>query len=83
MEGKIEVPLHPTILRQKRVEGGYSQSGMAEKIGLTTTTFGDVERGKRPVKKEVATKIADVIGVSVFDIFDDFKRNKVVAKKVA
>ena len=56
MEGKSEVPMHPTLLRQRRIQKGHSQSGLAEKVNLTTTTYGDVERGKRPVKKLLLTR---------------------------
>lgn len=85
MEGKSEVPMHPTLLRQRRVQNGDSQADLAAKLGLTTTTFGDMERGKRPVKKEVAEKIAQLIGSSVHFLFNEHEKskNKVVAKKVA
>jgi DNA-binding XRE family transcriptional regulator len=90
MEGKSEVPMHPTVLRQKRIQKGFSQSDMAAKAELTTTTYGDVERGKRPVKKTIAETISGLIGSSTQSLFEAHHsesgkalKDKLLAKKAA
>lgn len=80
MEGKASVPMHPTILRKRRIEKGLSQSGMALEVGLSVTTYGDVERGKRPVRKETAERIAAKVKSVSSHLFSEHSKNKMIAK---
>lgn len=84
MQGKSDVPLHPTLLRQLRVQSGKSQAEMAAKVSLSATTYGDVERGKRPIKKAGADTIGGLLGKTVNFLFEASElKNKFVARKAA
>ena len=36
------------IIKKRREQMGYTQKGLAEKVGMSNTTIGNYERGKDP-----------------------------------
>lgn len=56
-------------LRQARVNAGLTQSQMGEKLGLTLAGYRQKEIGERKISIKEANKIANILGVTLDDIF--------------
>jgi transcriptional regulator with XRE-family HTH domain len=52
-------------VRSKRLERGWSQTELAERIGLHFTFVGSVERGERNVSLQSLLRLADGLQVNV------------------
>jgi len=48
-----------------RAERGLSQEEIAHRVNISTTYYGQVERGKRNVSVEVLGRIADALNVEM------------------
>lgn len=57
---KPKVNEHIRLLRLQR---GYSQENMADMLGLSTTAYGDIERGKTDLTLTRLSQIANVLHV--------------------
>ena len=61
-------------IRKVREQKGWRQEDFAEKIGLSVTYTGMIERGEKVPKLETFITIANVLGVSadqlLFDVLD-------------
>ncbi len=51
-------------IRQIRQQRGYSQEAMADSLGLSTTAYGDIERGKTDLTLSRLAQIAEVLAVT-------------------
>lgn len=80
VEGLFKYAADPTKLRSARLEKRKSQEDVALAVDLSHTTYGDIERGKRPVRKETAERIAEQFSKRVQDLFEK-KGKKFIAKK--
>ena len=61
-------------LKQLRTEKGYTQSDVANAIGVTAATIGNYEQGSRqPRGDEAWQKLADFLEVSVDELMDKKK----------
>ena len=58
-----------TNLRVLRKNSGLTQTEIAEAAGITTTCYQRYESGERIPRLDVAIKIADALGVTVYDIY--------------
>ena len=56
-------------LREYRKEKGLTQSQMAEKLGITVSSYNMYETGQRTVPITKAEKIASILNVKVNKIF--------------
>jgi transcriptional regulator with XRE-family HTH domain len=52
-------------VRVVRAERGLSQEEIAHRVNISTTYYGQVERGKRNVSVEVLGRIADALNVEM------------------
>lgn len=60
------VPSHPgERVRLARLQRGLSQENMADLLHLSTTAYGDIERGKTELTISRLTQIAQALGTSV------------------
>ena len=59
--------LHERI-RLLRLQRGYSQENMAYELGLSTTGYGDIERGKTDLTLSRLNQVAKVLRVSATDL---------------
>lgn len=59
--------LHERI-RLLRLQRGYSQENMAYELGLSTTAYGDIERGKTDLTLSRLNQVAQVLHVSATDL---------------
>lgn len=56
-------------VRRLRLELGWSQEELADKVGLHRTYVGSVERGERNVSIDNVEKMARALGRTVADMF--------------
>lgn len=80
VSSKIDYALKPSKLRTARMEKHLSQEQVATPNELSQTTYGDIERGKRLVKKGVAERISTQVGKKMKDMFEE-KGKKFVARR--
>lgn len=80
VKGRLDAALNPTTLKIKRVAKKLSQQEVAENLGLSLTTYGSIERARRPVKKIIAENLAKLLKVKKDAIFNEFKNGKFLAK---
>ncbi len=68
---KISFGKRVKAIRKKK---NFSQEELAEKIEIAVTNMGKIERGESFVTASTLQKLADVLGVRVFDffVFDTF-----------
>ena len=78
MSVKVTLP-HPRMsweriiganIRRLRVERGLSQEEVADRIGIDTSYFGQVERGRRNPTVRVLAKVAAVLDVPLPRLLD-------------
>ncbi|RIV25477.1 helix-turn-helix domain-containing protein [Fibrisoma montanum] len=58
-------------IRLQRLQRGYSQENMADLLSLSTTAYGDIERGKTDLTLSRLTQIAQVLNVSPLVLLTD------------
>jgi DNA-binding XRE family transcriptional regulator len=80
--GKLDSQLNPTALKLRRVNKAISQDALAELIGVSLSTYGGIERGKRTVRPETAKQLAEALSASVTQLFQKGDAGKLVASRV-
>lgn len=63
--------LTPDRIRLARLQQGLSQENMADLLGLSTTAYGDIERGKTELTLNRLAQIASVLHTSVVGLITD------------
>ncbi|AKD58382.1 helix-turn-helix domain-containing protein [Spirosoma radiotolerans] len=58
-------------IRLQRLQRGLSQENMADLLGLSTTAYGDIERGKTDLTLSRLTQIANVLAISPLTLLTD------------
>lgn len=58
-------------IRLQRLQRGLSQENMADLLGLSTTAYGDIERGKTDLTLSRLSQIAQVLNVSPVTLMTD------------
>lgn len=61
----------PERIRLQRLQRGLSQENMADLLSLSTTAYGDIERGKTDLTLSRLTQIATVLDVSPVALLTD------------
>lgn len=67
-------------IRQLRLEKGYSQEVMAEELQISTTAYGDVERGKTELSLSRLEQILRVFGTPLESFFGASSTEKLQAE---
>lgn len=75
LAGRLDVQMNPTQLRLKRIKKNKTQIELASQIGMSYTTYGAVESGRRPVAKAKAEKIAKALGIAFDTAFSVSKKH--------
>ncbi len=57
-----------TLIKQVREKKGFSQSQIAQKLGIARTSYIAIEQGKRDLTLSEFEKLSDVLGVSLEDL---------------
>lgn len=58
-------------IRLQRLQHGLSQENMADLLGLSTTAYGDIERGKTDLTLSRLTQIANTLNLSPVTLLTD------------
>jgi DNA-binding XRE family transcriptional regulator len=69
IKGKSDAAIHPSLIKQKRVEKGISQTEVAKELSVSLATYGAIERARIGVKKAMAVLIAQTLGLDISKIF--------------
>lgn len=69
IQSKFHYEENPSKIREARVAKKISQDEMAAKLDYCSTTYGDIERGRRPVRVETAERIAKILHRGVDALF--------------
>ena len=59
------------LIKQKRKAAGLTQEALAQKIGCATITIRQYESGKREPSVMVLGKLANALGVDIFDLIPE------------
>lgn len=60
----------PEKIRQKRLQKGLSQENMADSLGISTTAYGDLERGRTEITLPRMERIAEVLDTSLGEFLE-------------
>ena len=63
------------MLRQLRLKKNMTLRELASKIGVTLAYISQIEKGQKTPSLHIAFKLANFFGVSVEDLFPQFKNN--------
>lgn len=80
--GKLDSVLHPTHLKLKRAQKLISQDQLANELGVSLSTYGAIERGRRAITKETASKLCSILSASISSLFQPGQQGKYVASRV-
>lgn len=64
-------------IRQLRLERGYSQEVMAEELRISTTAYGDMERGKTELTLIRLEQVLGVLGMPIELFFNPLSRDTI------
>lgn len=73
--GRMEVQRNPTKLRLKRMEMELTQSEMANLLGYKFSSYCSLENGNRSFPSNVASRIAQRLGIKKRELADFFNQN--------
>jgi len=68
-------------IREYRKSQGLSQEKLAERVGTKHTDIGKLERGERNVTLRTLERVAQSLGIEVYQLFEDEKRSKLTRKE--
>ena len=57
-------------LQNVRISRGFTQSELAEKLGVRSSTISQYEKGKRSPNINILKKLAEVLSCTVDDLLD-------------
>ena len=58
------------MIRQERIENGWSQSNVAKQVGITQTMLQKIETGQRHPSFDVLVKLEDLFVMDYLDLFN-------------
>ncbi len=58
-------------IRLLRLERGFSQENMADSLGISTTSYGDIERGKTDITLSRLMQIAKIYGINLLTLLGE------------
>jgi XRE family transcriptional regulator, regulator of sulfur utilization len=58
-------------IRLYRLKRGLSQENMADSLGISTTSYGDIERGKTDLSLSRFFRIAEILEVGIAALMDE------------
>lgn len=61
---KIKNPVVLENLRTRRIEKGYTQQTLSEKLDIGQDTYSDYELGKKPIPSNTLTRLSSILAVS-------------------
>ena len=79
LAGRRDALLNPSNIRIARLSLNILQSTIAEKLNLSESAFGAIERGKQKVKETVAKQIAKILNLPLKKLFVPAGKEKYLA----
>ncbi len=73
----------PGSIRKWRLERGYKQQYLANKLGITQQAFSDIENGDTKLKPEVAVKIAAILDIPIASIYAEKRHTEPLLVDIA
>jgi transcriptional regulator with XRE-family HTH domain len=67
-------------IRRIRAMKDYTQSNVAEDLGMTTGAYAKIERGETDANVSRLLRIAEILEVNVCDFFEDARKPSVVSQ---
>lgn len=55
-------------IRAFRKLKGFTQEGLAKKLGISVSVLGEVERGNRSPNQDLLAKIVSTLGITIEDL---------------
>lgn len=80
IKGRVEARLNPTKVQIARTKLLKPQFEIANALGVSLATYGAIERGKRPITKDRADKLATILNQSGSRLFKKYDGDRVVAR---
>src|SRR5690606_7685316 len=68
-------------VRELREKAGINQADVANRVGVSNVTISRYERGERQIPSSTLIKIAEVIGVTVEDIYERCRELEALREK--
>lgn len=69
---KMENKINTAKLRAKRVENGYSMNALSEKIGRTSKSYENKEKGITEFTRSEILQLMTILKLSVKEVFEIF-----------
>lgn len=60
----VVLPPEKALLSDLRTQAGLTQADVAEVLEISPSSLGRIEKGRKPADEEIATKLAELYGVS-------------------
>lgn len=80
-QGKRHAALNPSVIKIARHKLGLDQATFAQKLDISVSTFGSIERGIQPVKLDKARVIAKMLKQPIDKIFKPAASDGTTRKK--
>lgn len=71
------------VIKNKRLQKGYTQENLAEVIGKSPGYIGQVERSETYPSAGVLAKIIEVLGIDANTLFFDMEENTLVSHEIS
>lgn len=62
-------------VRMSRLNRGFSQENMADMLNISTTAYGDIERGKTELTITRLLRICQILSINISELFDSVSKN--------
>lgn len=72
--------MNSTRIKQKRIQYGWSQEYVAEKIGITKSAYSNIETLKRRPSYEVLVKLENLFNLSHRDLLQQVPDENILSK---
>jgi transcriptional regulator with XRE-family HTH domain len=66
-----------TKIRKKRIEKGFSQEFLAEKLNVSQGTLSNIESNKSKPDIEMLKKVSEFLEIDIYDLIEDNKLKQV------
>jgi DNA-binding XRE family transcriptional regulator len=77
---RLDVQMNPTEVRLGRLKKNLIQADLAEKLGVSLSTYTAIERGKRHLREEDARTVSKILSASFSSLFTEDDRGRYQAR---
>jgi len=69
-----------TRIKQERIQNGWSQESVADKIGITKSAYSNIETLRRKPSYEVLVKLENLFNLSHRDLLEQVPNENILTK---